>query len=127
MARYPTPMTGFNTPEAGPSPGPSPRKRPRTTTHSRDWDTEFVHSSSASSLPGSPRKEQQPSRSNGTGAKLKARDLRPDASFVSPSVASAAVRRFVAKNVVKEGYDRAEGPALHRFELEVVACECRNF
>lgn len=120
-ARYPTPVTGISTPEQGGSPAASPRKRPRATTHSREWDTERA------STPSSSRKEQ-PSKLNGTREReqLKARDAGPDVPSVSPSAASAAVRRFVTSQVAKEGFERAESPALYRLEVEVASCESKS-
>lgn len=118
--RFSTPGTGVNTPEGGDSPVTSPRKRPRTTSRSRDWDTELAASSSSS------RREHK-DKLGGNRDPMKAKDTGPDASFISPSVASVTVRRFVAAYVAKEGFERAESPALHRFELEVISCEYSSF
>ncbi|KAH8113400.1 hypothetical protein DFH11DRAFT_1727875 [Phellopilus nigrolimitatus] len=86
--------------QAGPSrlPTSSQQRRARksgsTSTKSRDWDA-----------------------APGAGAAA----LRPDVSFVSPGVASTAMRRFLAARVAEEGFERAEGAALARLELEAVA------
>ena len=41
---------------------------------------------------------------------------------VSPYVVSNAMQRFLALRVREEGFERAEVPAMVRFETEVVAC-----
>lgn len=50
-------------------------------------------------------------------------NLGPDASFVTPKVASLTVQRFLSSELSKEGFLSAEAPALHRLELEVLACK----
>lgn len=46
----------------------------------------------------------------------------PDASFITPEVASSTMKQFLASTVADEGFEKAEPTALYRFELEVVAC-----
>ncbi|KLO12858.1 hypothetical protein SCHPADRAFT_800462, partial [Schizopora paradoxa] len=46
---------------------------------------------------------------------------KPDVSFVSPTVASLAMRRFLSSSLAKEGFLSAESSAMHRLELEVTA------
>ena len=50
-------------------------------------------------------------------------DSQPDASFVTPEVASTTMKRFLAHTVSDEGFERADPTAMYRFELEVVACK----
>ncbi|KAI5117498.1 hypothetical protein M0805_009667 [Coniferiporia weirii] len=78
---------------------PKRRQRSRKSTKSRDWDTELEASGS------------------GSGSMV----VKPDASFVSPQIASATMQRFLARRVAEEGFEHAEGPALQRLELDVVA------
>lgn len=47
---------------------------------------------------------------------------KPDVSFVSPTVASLAMRKFLSSSLANEGFLSAEPSAMLRLELEVTAC-----
>jgi transcription initiation factor TFIID subunit 8 len=47
----------------------------------------------------------------------------PDASFVTPRVASQAVKQLVSAQLRVAGFEAAEPAALRRLEDEVIACE----
>lgn len=46
-----------------------------------------------------------------------------DASYVTPTVSSLAIERFLSVELLRQGFQSAEPPALHRLELEVTACK----
>jgi len=71
------------------------------------------------SLKASTNRSNAPSTSKSSAADWDT--SKPDASFVSPTVASLAIRKFLSSSLTNEGFLSAEPSAMYRLEQEVTA------
>lgn len=70
-------------------------------------------------------KSQDWESDNTNGHAAESSRSRKEELSISPKAASSAIQRFLALQIMEQGFERAEVAAMVRFETEVVACASR--